>query len=226
MVDIALDAIGRDELTKVVLARSVVVETDTPPSVTDVLTHLRAHQPGCFLYHADGLVGATPSCWSAAWGGASSRARSLGPRRSTPTPRRRLRASAKDTWEHRLVVDDVVATLDPVCEVLAVPAETSLTTLASVLHLATPVHGTLARAASALTLARALHPTAAVAGTPRDAGTGYSPSSRRPRGRYPGRSDGSTPGATASGPWRCAASIDGCRAMLHAGAGIVAGSRS
>ena len=66
---------------------------------------------------------------------------------------------------HRLVVDDVVATLGPVCRTLAVPAEASLTTLASVVHLATPVDGALREPLpSVLALARALHPTAAVAG--------------------------------------------------------------
>ncbi len=228
MVDVALDAIGRDELTKVVLARSVVVETDTAPSVTDVLTHLRARQPGCFLYHADGLVGATPELLVRRVGRHVDSCPLAGTAPLGPDAAARLRASAKDAWEHRLVVDDVVAALDPVCEMLAVPAETSLTTLASVLHLATPVHGTLrAPAASALTLARALHPTAAVAGTPRDAATRLlTELEATPRGRYAGPVGWVD--ARGDGEWAVAlrgAQLDGCRAVLHAGAGIVAGSR-
>jgi isochorismate synthase len=228
MVDAALGAIDRGELTKVVLAREVVVETDVAPSLTRVLAHLRAHQPACFLYQADGLVGATPELLVRRVGARVESCPFAGTAPAGDGAAARLAASAKDVWEHRLVVDDVVATLDPVCETLAVPAEASVTSLASVVHLATPVDGILrAPAPSALTLARALHPTAAVAGTPRDDAlrllTELEPV---PRGRYAGPVGWVD--ARGDGEWAVAlrgAQLDGCRALLHAGAGIVRGSQ-
>jgi menaquinone-specific isochorismate synthase len=228
MVDTALGAIDRGEVTKVVLARQVVVETDVAPSVTGVLAHLRAHQPDCFLYQADGLVGATPELLVRRAGARVESCPFAGTVPAGDGAAARLRASAKDAWEHRLVVDDIVRALDPVCETLAVPAEPSLTSLASVVHLATPVDGMLREPApSALTLARALHPTAAVAGTPRDVALRLlSDLEPLPRGRYAGPVGWVD--ARGDGEWAVAlrgAQFDGCRAVLHAGAGIVRGSQ-
>ncbi|HEV2309346.1 MAG TPA: isochorismate synthase [Acidimicrobiia bacterium] len=227
MVDAVLDAIDRGEVSKVVLARQVVVEADAAPSVTRVLTQLRAQQTGCFLYHADGLIGATPELLVRRDGTRVASCPLAGTAPAGDDAAARLRASAKDAWEHRLVVDDVVATLGPVCETLAVPAEASLTTLASVVHLATPVDGTLREPApSALALARALHPTPAVAGTPRDPATRLLTQLEPvPRGRYAGPVGWVD--ARGDGEWAVAlrgAQLDGCRAVLHAGAGIVRGS--
>jgi menaquinone-specific isochorismate synthase len=94
-------------------------------------------------------------------------------------------------------------------------------------HLATRVQGRLrSPARSALELAQALHPTPAVGGTPRDAALeairtleGFD------RGRYAGPVGWVD--AHGNGEWAIAlrgAEVDGCRARLVAGAGIVEGS--
>ena len=227
MVETALEAIRRDEVAKVVLARSVVVEADAAPSATRLLTHLRARQPGCFVYHADGLLGATPELLVRRTGPQVESCPLAGTAPIGAAAAAHLRASAKDAWEHRLVVEDVVAALAPVCDELVVPDDASLTTLASMLHLATPLRGRLGvPAPSALTLARSLHPTAAVAGTPRDAATRLlARLEPAPRGRYGGPVGWVD--ARGDGEWAVAlrgAQLDGCRAVLHAGAGIVRGS--
>ncbi|HEX9506146.1 MAG TPA: chorismate-binding protein, partial [Acidimicrobiia bacterium] len=49
-VDTALRAIGRGELEKVVLAREVLIEADTPFDVRDVARRLAMQQTGCFVY--------------------------------------------------------------------------------------------------------------------------------------------------------------------------------
>ena len=96
-----------------------------------------------------------------------------------------------------------------------------------VAHLATPIRGRLAAPApSALELARRLHPTPAVGGTPRAAALdairaleGFD------RGRYAGPVGWVD--ARGDGEWAIAlrgAELDGARARLVAGAGIVAGS--
>jgi isochorismate synthase len=81
----------------------------------------------------------------------------------------RLRASAKDAVEHRIVVEAVADTLAPLCTALTVDQRPSLRGTATVWHLATGIRGLLrAPEPSALDLAAALHPTPAVCGTPRD----------------------------------------------------------
>ena len=47
-------------LSKVVLAREVRVEADVPFDRAVVLERLRRAYPGCFLFHVDGFLGASP----------------------------------------------------------------------------------------------------------------------------------------------------------------------
>jgi menaquinone-specific isochorismate synthase len=223
----AIDAIDRGEMQKVVLAREVLVEADRPFDVRDVLARLVHQQPGCFVYASSGLVGASPE---------------LLVRRSGPVVEsrpvagtavaegeeslRRLAASVKDTHEHRFVVDGIVEALTPVSTTLDAGTP-EVAVFGPIAHLATPVRGDLAAdAPDALGLARLLHPTPAVGGTPRRAALdaireleGFD------RGRYAGPVGWVD--ARGDGEWAIAlrgAELDGTRARLVAGAGIVAGS--
>jgi menaquinone-specific isochorismate synthase len=88
------------------------------------------------------------------------------------------------------------------------------------------VHGTLAAAKSALALVAAVHPTAAVGGTPTDAAVEVIRElESMDRERYAGPVGWVD--ADGNGEWgialRCA-QLDGDRARLFAGCGIVAGS--
>ncbi|MEX2256754.1 MAG: isochorismate synthase [Acidimicrobiia bacterium] len=227
-VTAALDAIARGDLEKVVLARAVEVEADHPFDVPTILERLLVEQPGCFVYAVDGMVGASPELLV--------RRRTLRiecrPMAGTvmatdEAALQRLRASAKDAREHRVVVDAIVESLGPLCERLLVGAEPEVARLASVAHLATPIRGTLHDPApDALAIARTLHPTPAVGGMPRaaalDAIDALEPTARE---RYAGPVGWID--ARGDGEWAVAlrgAAIDGTRATLHAGAGIVAGS--
>ncbi|MFI5053710.1 MAG: isochorismate synthase MenF, partial [Acidimicrobiia bacterium] len=140
---------------------------------------------------------------------------------------RALAASVKDTREHRYVVDAIVAALGERCEELTVEAIPEVAVFGPVAHLATPIRGRLCEPApNALELARLLHPTPAVGGTPRRpaldairALEGFD------RGRYAGPVGWVD--ARGDGEWAIAlrgAEIEGTRARLVAGAGIVAGS--
>jgi menaquinone-specific isochorismate synthase len=222
MVRHALDDIGRGPLEKVVFARAVRIDADHPFDVPAVLAHLRRSQPGCIVYADRGFLGASPELLLRKAGAAvTSR-----PLAGTAVETAALVRSAKDAHEHRLVVDAVVEALRNLCSDVRADGPAPLE-LADVSHLATTV---TARAESATTsiadLVAALHPTPAVAGTPRRlALDAIDAMETVARGRYAGpcgwidrHGDGEFVVALRGGK------IDGTRAVIHAGAGIVAGS--
>jgi menaquinone-specific isochorismate synthase len=223
----AIDAIGRGDLDKVVLAREVIVEGDRAFDVRDVIARLVHQQPGCFVYASDGLVGASPELLVRRTGTVvESRPVAGTAVAEGEESLRALAESVKDTREHRFVVDAIVDVLGPVCSELDAGAP-EVAVFGPIAHLATPVRGTLAgEAPDALALARMLSPTPAVGGTPRTAALdaireleGFD------RGRYAGPVGWVD--ARGDGEWAIAlrgAELDGTRARLVAGAGIVAGS--
>ncbi|KPF46034.1 isochorismate synthase MenF [Rhizobium sp. AAP43] len=79
----------------------------------------------------------------------------------------KLEASEKDHYEHRLVVDDIRARLEPCCAELSVPSRPSLINTAALWHLSTRMEGRVADPSmNALQLACLIHPTPAVCGFP------------------------------------------------------------
>jgi menaquinone-specific isochorismate synthase len=227
MVGGALDAIDHGEVAKVVLARAVVVEADAPFSPAHTLRHLARTEPGCFVHHADGVIGASPELLVRRHGTDLESRPLAGTAPAAVDAAARLRASDKDAREHRLVIDGMRAALAPLCDRLDVPDAPVPVGFSSLVHLATPISGVLRRPApSALALARRLHPTAAVAGTPRaEALRAIAALEPAPRGRYAGPVGWVD--ARGDGEWAVAlrgAEIDGATAVLRAGAGIVAGS--
>jgi isochorismate synthase len=138
-----------------------------------------------------------------------------------------LSCSSKDREEHEIVVEAVADTLRPICTELTWDPEPVLRETPNVWHLSTRFHGVLTDAApSALDLVAALHPTPAVGGTPRDVALdAISDLEPFDRGRYAGPVGWMD--AHGDGEWaialRCA-ELRGDRAILYAGAGIVAGS--
>ncbi|MEX0663576.1 MAG: isochorismate synthase [Acidimicrobiia bacterium] len=223
----ALATIGRGELAKVVLARAVHVEADRAFDVQGVLARLRSQQPGCFVYAADSMVGASPELLVARFGAHVVSRPMAGTAVAGDGALERLRSSSKEAREHRVVVDAIVDVLASHCSRVEAAPEPEVDEFADVAHLATPVHGTLHDPPpDALALARALHPTPAVAGSPTT--TALAAIARlepQGRGRYAGPVGWVD--ARGDGEWAVAlrgASIDGPHAVLHAGAGIVAGS--
>ncbi len=209
---------------KVVLAREVVVESTAMFDPCAVLATLCASQPGCVVYADGGLVGASPELLVRRTG-ADVTAR---PMAGTGVRADELAGSEKDGREHRLVVDAVVAALRGSCEepVVHPTAPVALTDLS---HLATLINARVRDLdTSAVDLALALHPTPAVAGTPRDVAlTAIKRLEPTPRDRYAGPCGWVD--ADGDGEFVVAlrgAELDGNRARLHAGAGIVAGSRA
>jgi menaquinone-specific isochorismate synthase len=229
MVDAALAAIAAGKLEKVVLAREVLVEADTAFDVRDIVRRLVSQQPGCFVYASDGLVGASPELLVRRMGDEIESLPVAGTAVADgdDASLRALAASVKDHREHRFVVDAIVNALKEQCDELDVGSVPEVLVFGHVAHLATRVRGHLRDPApSALDLARLLHPSPAVGGTPRGAAVeairtleGFD------RGRYAGPVGWVD--ARGNGEWAIAlrgAQLDGSRARLVAGAGIVTGS--
>jgi isochorismate synthase len=221
------------ELTKVVLAREVVVEADAPIDVVNVLQRLRAAYPSTMLYSVDGLVGATPELLVSRFGDVVRSHPFAGttPRTGDPAADARaaasLLASAKDRAEHQITIDMVLDTVLPFCSYVDSEPEPTIVSLANVQHLASLVEGRLSSPpATALALVAALHPTPAVCGWPtKDALDVIEELELLDRGRYTGAVgwvDGDGDGRFGVAI-RCA-EIDGRQARLFAGNGIVADS--
>lgn len=219
-------------LRKVVLARDLQVWAPEPLDTRVLARRLAAVFPDCYTFVHDGLVGATPELLVRRRGWeVSSLVLAGSARRGTDEQQdaalgAALLASAKDRDEHALSVASVVGGLEPVCAALEVDPEPWLLRLDNVQHLATRVTGRLAAPLHVLRLAGRLHPTAAVCGTPTAAArAALTELERLDRARYAGpvgwadaRGDGEVGIAL-----RCA-EVDGARARLFAGAGIVADS--
>ncbi|URN03942.1 isochorismate synthase [Actinomadura madurae] len=222
----------RTGLGKVVLARDLTVRADAPIDARVLLQRLAARFPACYTFSCAGMVGATPELLIRRTGGDIESLVLAGTtaRGATPADDRaraaRLFASPKDREEHRYAAEMVRDALTPLCADLTVPTEPELLTLPNVTHLASPLRGRLAADRSVLDVVAALHPTPAVCGTP----TGTAMDLIRElegmdRGRYAGPVGWVD--ARGDGEWgialRCA-EIDGTRARLFAGCGIVADS--
>ena len=234
------DAVGEIEagrLDKVVVAREVLVEANRDIVVPDVLERLRALYPACVVFCVDGFLGASPELLVERTGG---RVRShplagTFPRSGDPHADELLAAelvaSVKDQREHRFVIDEIERVLRPLCAELDVPPTPSVMQLRNVLHLGTEIAGTLAgggarRRPTALELAAALHPTPAVAGTPTAGALAWLTAHEgMRRGRYAGPVgwvDAAGDGMFAIGIR--SAEVEGRRARLFAGVGVVEGS--
>jgi isochorismate synthase len=229
----AMRAAPEGGLSKVVLAREVRVEADVPFDRAVVLERLRRSYPGCFLFHVDGFLGASPELLVSRTGDVVRAQPMAGtaPRGGDPATDARLAASlvASPTYrhEHQITIDMVFDTLIPWCSYLDYEPEPSVVGVANVQHLATMVEGRLSQPApSILELVEALHPTPAVNGWPRDEAREWIEANEGfDRGRYAGtvgwvdaRGNG-----TFAVSIRCA-DVEGTTARLVAGNGIVADS--
>jgi isochorismate synthase len=233
----AVRRIRAGELKKVVLARTVEVEAGRTLDPRLLAMRLRAVDPDAYTFAAptnDGvIVGASPELLVSRRG---LRVRSnplagSAPRSGDPEEDRAnadgLAGSSKDREEHAIVVEAVAETLGPLCEDLTWDPEPVLRETPNVWHLSTRFGGRLREPApTALDLVAELHPTPAVAGAPRRRALEVIDELEPfQRGRYAGPVGWVD--ANGDGEWaialRCAELI-GERAILSAGAGIVAGS--
>ncbi|MDX2188140.1 MAG: isochorismate synthase [Opitutaceae bacterium] len=233
----AVEAIGRGEFMKIVLARAKDLVADQALHPLRVLNGLRERFPDCFAFSlgndsGQSFIGASPErllkirdgrMETEALAGSARRGASASEDASLSGA---LLRSAKDLHEHQVVLDSIARRLRP----LGIEPEDvggpRLRKLMNVQHLHTPVHAALPPGVRPLEVVDALHPTPAVGGSPREAAVprirGWEPF---PRGLYAGALGWLN--SRGSGEFVVglrSALIEGPRARLYAGAGIIAGS--
>jgi menaquinone-specific isochorismate synthase len=232
-VDEVVARIAHREVEKVVLARDLHVWSKYELDPQSLAVKLAKRFPECYAFVHGALVGATPELLVSRQGaGVESRVLAGTARRGSNAVEddvigKELMESVKDGEEHRLAVESATEVFRSICSDYVVQEQPSLLKLDNVQHLATSITGALDQPLTALEIAGLLHPTAAVCGTPTtSAMTVIRELEGMERGRYSGPvgwvdSDGDGEFGIAL---RCA-EIDGNRARLFAGNGIVAGSR-
>jgi menaquinone-specific isochorismate synthase len=236
----AVRGIEDGALEKIVLARDRQLWARTPFDVRAVLRALATRFPSCTTFHVEGLVGASPELLLAREGGI---ARSEVLAGTTARSRDRsedevfgtaLMASAKDRREHEVAATSARVAFEAL-RLQVTRDGPSLLRLDNVQHLASRLvahapddapRGSTGLPRSLL-LVEALHPTAAVGGWPRAGALELiAQLEGLDRGRYAGPVGWTS--FDGDGDWsialRCA-EIDGDRARLFAGAGVVRGSR-
>ena len=231
----ARDAVRAGSLQKAVIAREVLVHSNTPIDVHAVLLRLRASFGSSYRYSIDGFIGASPELLVRVDGNTveSHPLAGTAPRTGDPATDARvaaeLIASTKNQVEHRAVIDMVHDTLLPWCSFLDWEPEPSIVAVANVQHLGSRVEGHLSDPRpNVLDLVRALSPTPALGGAPRaEALALIAAVEGFERGRYGGAVGWVD--AAGNGTWavaiRCAElSADRRTARLVAGGGIVAES--
>lgn len=223
-------------LDKVVLARSVKVDSTEPVAILRVFRELVRRYPQSYnfawksgasvfmgaspelLVHVDGdRFRSNPLAGSAPRGEGEQDDHRIG---------QALLSSEKDQEEHRLVVDQLRDVLPGLVRDLRVPDRPALKKLATVQHLSTEIEGQVVAGVGVLDIVEAIHPTPAVGGVPTaDAVKRIAEVEAFARGWYAGGIGWVTPGGEGAVAiaLRCGLVHD-ATTHLFAGAGIVAGS--
>jgi isochorismate synthase len=229
----ATEAIAAGTLQKVVLARRVEVDlsqTIDPSALADRLA--REHPESCVFampHGAGTVVAASPERLAVVRDGTIlSHALAGTVRRDGDdgAAAGRLLASAKERREHGLVVDTIAARLTEICDGIDYAPEPAVMWLRSMLHLWTIVRGRLRPGMTLLDAVTCLHPTPAVLGLPRQAAADWlAHSGERRDGLYTGIAGWvDTQGNGDAAVVLRSAHVEGRKAVLWAGAGIMAES--
>ena len=232
-VEAATKLIKAGELTKVVLARELLVQTNCPISATQLYLRLLRLYPAALCFAVNGFVGASPELLVSRVGEivrAHPMAGTTPRTGETEQDQRRaseLLGSQKNRSEHQITIDMVHDTLLPWCSYLDAEPVPSVVAAGPVQHLASTVEGRLSRPTPhVLDLVAALHPTPAVGGWPREPALGLIDDlEQADRGPYAGPvgwTDAGGNGAFAVGIR--AVELAGNTARLFAGVGVVADS--
>jgi isochorismate synthase len=235
-VEVATARIGAGEMSKVVLAREVIVSAAAAHDPAALFGAMREQFPSCFCFCCGtpeaAFIGASPELLVRRSGAGVSTVALAGSTRRSSDPAvddhlaERLLRSDKDRREHRIVAERIVRALRPHAVWVQAAADPEIVKVANIQHLATPVLAQLAEPRSAVELAGMLHPTPAVGGEPRsDALAAIAGLEQMDRGWYAGPVGWMD--ATEDGEF-CVALRSGVlrdrEAHLFAGVGVVEGS--
>lgn len=173
----ARELIRAGKLQKVVLGRSVDVYATPAITREQLLTRLRTHKPGKYVFAIPTedatVIGASPELLVYRSGTLMLSHPLAGsiprhPDAAEDAARAaNLQSSPKDLHEHAFVTSQILAALKQVSVTVTAPSQPETLSTDTMWHLATPISAQLQEPAlSAFDLAKHLHPTAAVAGTP------------------------------------------------------------
>ncbi|MBI3177009.1 MAG: isochorismate synthase, partial [Chloroflexi bacterium] len=231
----AVLAIEDGVLSKVVLARQKVLYAQGRFSLENALDKLTRSYSGCTVFAIDcgktSFFGATPERLSRVRKGKLSLTclAGSGARGNTPEDDLRLQnellESPKERFEHAAVVTTVTTALKDLCHELNWDAVPRVLKLNNVQHLMTAVTGSVHTDNGILDMVGRLHPTPAVAGTPTVRALKFIREIEGDRGWY--ASPVGWMDHTGGGEFAVAirsALLNGGRATLFAGCGIVRGS--
>lgn len=235
-VTAALHLIQSHYVDKIVLAHALNVISPIPFQLIDSLHNLRQLYPDCYIFsigncQGQQFIGASPErlvslrdrqLLTDALAGSAPRGQAAAEDASLA---KSLLSSEKEMHEHQLVIDFITQHL----QALGLDPQRSparLLQLSNIQHLQTPIRAQVPDALHLLEIVAALHPTPAVAGKPRNLACqqirqfeGFERSLyAAPIGWVDHQGNGEFVVGIRS------ALIDGCRARLYGGAGIVAGS--
>ena len=232
-----VERISAGEFDKIVLARAKDLVADQQMDPLRALDGLRKKFPECFAFSvANGkgpsFIGASPERLVRGYGGMLTTEALAGSAKRGATEEedqalgKALQSSVKDLREHQLVLDSILRRIQPMGLQLSYPEKPQLRQLANVQHLHTPIKTAMPVGVRLLDIISHLHPTPAVGGVPREAAlAGIRSTEQFARGLYAGalgwvdsRGNGEFFVGLRS------ALIEGKKARLYAGAGIVEGS--
>ncbi len=175
-VSAAVERIEAGGMSKVVLAREVIVGAPSAHDPAALFAAVRELFPSCFCFCCGtpeaAFLGASPELLLRRSGASVSTVGLAGSTRRSSDPSvddhlgEQLLRSAKDRHEQEIVVDRVVTALRPHSVWVEAAPEPEIVRVANIQHLATPVIAQLAEPRSAIELAGLLHPTPAVGGEP------------------------------------------------------------
>ena len=175
-VEGATTRIEEGEMSKVVLAREVIVGAASAHDPAALFGAMREQFPACFCFCCGtpeaAFIGASPELLVRRAGAGVSTVALAGSTRRSSDPAvddhlgEQLLRSDKDRREQRIVAERIVRALRPHAVWVEAAAEPEIVKVANIQHLATPVIAQLAEPHSAIEMAGLLHPTPAVGGEP------------------------------------------------------------
>jgi len=235
-ISTATDRIGAGEMSKVVLAREVLVSAGSAHDPAALFGAVREQFSSCFCFCCGtpeaAFVGASPELLLRRSGASLSTVALAGSTRRSSDPAvddhlgEQLLRSDKDRREHAIVAERIARALRPHSVWVEKGPEPEIVKVANIQHLATPVVAQLAEPRSAVELAGMLHPTPAVGGEPWPAAAAaIAELEQMDRGWYAGPVGWMD--ATEDGEFCVAlrsALLRDREAHLYAGVGVVAGS--
>ena len=236
MIASATERIATGEMSKIVLAREVLVAAGAAHDPAAVFGAMREQFPSCFCFCCGtpeaAFIGASPELLLRRSGASVSTVALAGSTRRSSDPAvddhlgEQLLRSDKDRREHAIVAERIARSLRQHAVWVETEPEPWVVKVANIQHLATPIVAQLAEPRSAVELAGMLHPTPAVGGEPWPAtADAIAELEQMDRGWYAGPVGWMD--ATEDGEFCVAlrsALLRDREAHLYAGVGVVAGS--